>query len=170
MIKFCLLVLKFQLRLDFVNFAISGPSTSTETSTKLVKNSGVVGADATVEVTDFTRCLTDTFSVTNPDGPNPPAICGINTGEHSELYCTKSFCQVSSSWQMKLGTNWCFTKISKSMGSIQFAGGQRPALMEESHEKCPSCKSKVLFVCSAYKLISPLTGAPSRDNGSSCGL
>ena len=78
--------LMLQLRLDFVNFVISGPSTSTATTTKLVKNAGVVGADGTIPVTDFTRCLTDTFSVTNPDGPSPPSICGINTGEHSGLH------------------------------------------------------------------------------------
>lgn len=29
-----------------------------------------------------TRCLTDTFAVTNPGGPTTPVICGTNTGEH----------------------------------------------------------------------------------------
>ena len=51
--------------------------------TKRIKNAGVVASGGTVPVTDFTQCLTDTFSVTNPDGPNPPTICGTNTGEHS---------------------------------------------------------------------------------------
>ena len=48
---------------------------------------------------------------------------------------------------MKLGVNGGFTKISNSVGSIQpmIAGGQRPVVMEKSHEKCPSCKSKVWF-------------------------
>ncbi len=51
-----------------------------------------------------------------------------------------------------------------------FAGGQRPVVMKESHEKCPSCKGKVWFLCSSPKLISQLTGAPSRDDVLSCGL
>ena len=42
--------------------------------------------------------------------------------------------------------------------------------MKESHEKCPSCKGKVWFLCSSPKLISQLTGAPSCDNASSRGL
>ncbi len=36
--------------------------------------------------------------------------------------------------------------------------------MKESHEKCPSCKGKVWFLCSSPKLISHLTGAPSRND------
>ncbi len=42
--------------------------------------------------------------------------------------------------------------------------------MKESDEKCPCCKGKVQFLYSSTKLISQLTGAPSRDDVSSCGL
>ncbi len=36
-------------------------------------------------MTDASQCLTDSFAVSNgAGGINPPAICGINTGEHSE--------------------------------------------------------------------------------------
>ena len=51
-----------------------------------------------------------------------------------------------------------------------FAVGQRPVVMKEHHEKCPSCKGKVRFLCSSSKLISQPTGAPSRDDASSHGL
>ncbi len=76
----------FQLRLDFQSFSISGPSTNTASVTKRLLNSGVVAPAGAVKVSQFTQCLTDTFSVSNSDGPNPPTICGINTGEHSMLH------------------------------------------------------------------------------------
>ncbi len=76
--------LLFQLKLEFDNFVISGPSTGTVTVTSRVARSGVVANGGTVPVCDFTRCMTDTFSVTNPGGARPPTICGTNTKEHSE--------------------------------------------------------------------------------------
>ena len=59
---------------------------STVVVTKRIKNAGVVGDGGTVPVTEFTQCLTDTFSVSNPDGPSPSPICGVNTGEHSNNF------------------------------------------------------------------------------------
>ena len=41
---------------------------------------------------------------------------------------------------------------------------------KESHEKCPSCKGKVRFICSSPKLISQPSGVASRDDTSSHGL
>ena len=32
------------------------------------------------------QCLMDTFMVTSPGNPSPPMICGLNTGEHSNLW------------------------------------------------------------------------------------
>ncbi len=88
--KYCIL----QLRLDFDTFVISGPSTSTQTVTYRRPNGGgtTVNAGGTAGVqetaknpmTEFTQCLTDSFSVTNPSGINPPVICGTNSGEHSK--------------------------------------------------------------------------------------
>ncbi len=77
-----------QLRLDFDTFIITGPSTSTDTVTTLVKNSGVVGGKLgqVVPVSAAGQCLTDRFSVTNAGGPSPPVICGTNTAEHSEMH------------------------------------------------------------------------------------
>ena len=54
--------------------------------------------------------------------------------------------------------------------SLKYSWNDRPVAMKESHEKCPSCKDRVRFLCSSPKLISLLTGAPSRDDVSSHGL
>ncbi len=48
--------------------------------TKLTANAGVLGPDTPASAVG--RCLTDTFSVSGPDGSNPPIICGTNNGEH----------------------------------------------------------------------------------------
>ncbi len=87
-------LLCLQIRLDFMTFTISGPSTLTSSVAKRLPKSGVItNADVATttpaplkSVANMGQCLTDTFSVTNPDGPSPPTICGVNTGEHSTLY------------------------------------------------------------------------------------
>ena len=66
-----------------MNFVITGPNTLTASVAKRVAKSGVVGPGGTVVVNAFTQCLTDLFSVSNPDGPSPPSICGTNSNEHS---------------------------------------------------------------------------------------
>ena len=63
-----------QLRLDFLNFVVTGPSTST------VSNFIPISA---LPSTDRSRCLVDQFSVTSPGNPAPPVICGMNTNQHS---------------------------------------------------------------------------------------
>lgn len=84
---FCLAALEFlknfQLRLDFDTFTITGPSTLTTSFAKATGN--VISAGAAKEISTASRCLTDTFTVTNPSGSSPPAICGTNNGEHSKL-------------------------------------------------------------------------------------
>ncbi len=77
-----------QLRLDFNNFVITGPNTLTDAVANRKEMSGVVAPGGGVAVNRFTQCSTDTFSVSNPDGPNPPAICGTNSNEHSEFFMT----------------------------------------------------------------------------------
>jgi len=69
-----------QLRLDFVDFVINGPDTST-TSTNFVSG-GNVAIVAGKEASLASRCLIDVFSVSNPGGPSPPQICGNNVDEH----------------------------------------------------------------------------------------
>lgn len=58
-----------QLRLDFVDFVIAGPSNSLET----------IGVAATPALT---HCTNDYMTITNGGGAEIPTICGANTGEH----------------------------------------------------------------------------------------
>jgi len=67
-----------QIRLDFNNFIITGPSTDSASVGKLLNGELATGAGK--EVTDATQCLTDTFTVTGQS--TLPYICGINNGQH----------------------------------------------------------------------------------------
>ncbi len=67
---------------------ITGPNTLTDAVANRKEMSGVVAPGGGVAVNRFTQCSTDTFSVSNPDGPSPPAICGTNSNEHSEFFMT----------------------------------------------------------------------------------
>ena len=76
--------------MDFEQFVISGPSTVNTVIGGALANTVIAGPIANLRpVTNRGRCLTDTFSVTSPDGRAPSTICGTNSGEHSELsMCT----------------------------------------------------------------------------------
>ena len=74
-----------QLRLDFNTFVITGPSTDTTVIAKTLYGQPS-SASSAVSMTDVTQCLTDMFSVTNPNGISPPVICGTNSGEHSTYH------------------------------------------------------------------------------------
>ena len=76
-----------QLRLDFDTFVISGPVTDT-TNTYASATTGIVNGDGTNKkaVSMASRCLDDIFTVSNPGGITPPAICGRNSGSHSKFY------------------------------------------------------------------------------------
>ena len=70
-----------QLRLDFNQFVISGPSTSSLTVGKALAGTATdIGAGTSV--TSASQCLTDSFTVSNPGSRTPSVICGINTGQH----------------------------------------------------------------------------------------
>ena len=75
-------------RLDFIDFNIAGPSTSTVQSSNRVLggSNSVVGTDVinARPQTDRTQCLTSQFSVTSPGNTAPPVICGQNDGQHSK--------------------------------------------------------------------------------------
>lgn len=66
-----------QMRLDFNNFVITGPTTSSVSVGKMLAGAFNPGG---VEVADTTQCLSDTFSITNQH--TVPTICGINSGYH----------------------------------------------------------------------------------------
>jgi hypothetical protein len=53
-----------QIRLDFDNFQIQQPTTTT-------------GA-----------CNGDTITISSPSGKSPPVLCGMLTGTHSKLFTT----------------------------------------------------------------------------------
>jgi len=60
-----------QLRLDFETFVLANPVTIT-----------TITITTTLAATRQGTCDTDSFSVTVPGGKSPPAICGVNTGQH----------------------------------------------------------------------------------------
>ena len=67
-----------QIRLDFVNFVISGPSTVTD-SVSLALMGVVAGTGS--PVTPATQCVTDVFTVTGTS--SVPILCGTLTNDHS---------------------------------------------------------------------------------------
>ena len=71
-------LLFFQMRLDFNTFAITGPSTETLSTTKVLN--GQVNVGAGKESNLASNCATDVFTITNAE--NLPEMCGTLTGEH----------------------------------------------------------------------------------------
>eukprot|EP00095_Tigriopus_kingsejongensis_P004176 maker-scaffold47_size466558-snap-gene-0.17 protein:Tk04176 transcript:maker-scaffold47_size466558-snap-gene-0.17-mRNA-1 annotation:"hypothetical protein DAPPUDRAFT_316514" len=147
------------LRLDFNQFIITGPSTSS----LIVGNQkqGVVGAPgATKPVTTASQCLTDTFSALSPSGQSPPAICGINTGEHMYLdsneNCNDLIFQLGAAgrgsgiaqrqWSIKITqyscdypnlapdgcTQYFFGPTTDTVQTYNFAGGQHLASQDQN--------------------------------------
>merc|ERR1711953_419741 len=77
-----------QLRLDFETFVITGPSTLTTTTIKVLNG---VASSGGAEMTTASRCLTDTFSViTSQEGP--PTICGRNSNMHMYVQMAQEEC------------------------------------------------------------------------------
>ena len=66
-----------QMRLDFNTFVITGPSTETASTAKILN--GAVHQTG-VEANQASTCATDVFTITNAE--NLPELCGTLTGEH----------------------------------------------------------------------------------------
>ena len=66
------------MRLDFNTFVITGPSTETTTTTKILN--GAVNAGGGLGMNQASTCATDVFTITNAE--NLPEMCGTLTGEH----------------------------------------------------------------------------------------
>ena len=89
------------MRLDFDSFTLTGPSTASISEVKI--SNGAPAQTNSVSASFMSRCLTDTFSITNTGGYNPRyvctfievdlltkistfhrPICGENAGQHSK--------------------------------------------------------------------------------------
>ena len=73
--------------MDFNQFVVTGPSINAAKVGKTkqgVLQLVTAAATTALSVSAQNQCLTDTFTVTNPGGNVPPAICGTNTNDHSE--------------------------------------------------------------------------------------
>ena len=73
------------MRLDFNTFVITGPSTNTNSETKILN--GVVSSSAAATANYASTCATDIFTITN--APNLPELCGTLTGEHGNIFTKK---------------------------------------------------------------------------------
>jgi len=73
-----------QMRLDFTNFVVTGPSTSI--ATVGTATNGQPAPNGKVPYGLKGQCLTDQFTVRTArgggNGAQPPTICGVNSGEH----------------------------------------------------------------------------------------
>ena len=76
-----------QMRLDFNTFVITGPSTNTNSETKILN--GVVSSSAAKTANYASTCATDIFTITN--APNLPELCGTLTGEHGNIFTKKLY-------------------------------------------------------------------------------
>ncbi len=104
-----------QLRLDFDQFTITGPSTST-VSIGTTLFGQITNAAAGKKVTTSSQCLTDTFSVSSPSGGAPPTICGINTGQHMYVDSHPEDC---NDLTLQLGQNGVGTGVAMRQWSIK---------------------------------------------------
>ena len=75
-----------QLRLDFTSFVLSNPATGVATSFALLNGQQHL-AGAGVFYTINGQCNEDSFTVSSPGSVGSPEICGVNTGDHSKLFC-----------------------------------------------------------------------------------
>ena len=56
---------------------------------------------------------TDVFTVSNPDGAAPPAICGTNSGEHSKKFF-ETVCDIS-----RIFEQWPQIRVSTWKGPLK---------------------------------------------------
>ena len=149
-----------QLRLDFNQFVISGPSTDSTTIGLAVAGSATDIA-AGVPVTAESQCLTDTFTVSNPGSRTPSVICGDNTGQHLYVDVCGETCNqltfqlgnmgmgtalATRNWNIKITQYSCdyenlapdgcdqyfFGANTGTVESFNFAGGQHLANQDQN--------------------------------------
>ena len=110
-----------KLRIDFDTLVLAGPYAPTP----------VVVADET----KWGDCSTDTLTVTNPGGPSPPIICGLNTGQHMYVpasdACNTINIDVDSGtttttrkWQIKVTQYECGNQMAPEYDCLQYFTAQ----------------------------------------------
>lgn len=87
------------MRLDFNTFVITGPSTETASTAKILN--GAVHQTG-VEANQASTCATDVFTITNAE--NLPEMCGTLTGEHGK-YTNATSISISNSVELKFLIN-----------------------------------------------------------------
>ncbi|XP_059097732.1 uncharacterized protein LOC131892026 [Tigriopus californicus] len=117
-----------QLRLDFDQFQIAGPSTVSLSVTKLVNGNPSAAANA-IPNAILGQCITDQFQVTSGSGVTPPVICGINTNQHvfvdADADCNMLMFQlgqgaVSRSFQIRVTQYACTSPNLAPSGCTQY--------------------------------------------------
>lgn len=157
-----------QLRLDFMNFVIAGPSTVTTTVGSATAGEAVGDGE---DVIDVSRCIDDQFSVTSPGNAAPPVICGTNTGDHmyvnvetgstcSDLvFSLSSSSTVQRSWAIKITQyscdyinkapegclQWFFGSTTGTIQSFNWANKQH--LADQNQNICVRRESNTCQIC-----------------------
>jgi len=129
-----------QMRLDFTQFVITGPSTST-TLAGFQLNGRVSSMGKGDGYALQTQCLTDTFTVRGQSTGqnNPPLICGTNTGEHMYAEMDQNNCNsldfqlggasgvgatsVDRKWTIKVTQIECNSDLRAPQGCTQYFYG-----------------------------------------------
>ena len=107
-----------KLRIDFDTMVLSDPTTMT--STAVVTDGARVG-----------HCQTDTLTVSNPGGSQPPVICGYNTGQHMFITASDQCNQINididtgststtRKWQIKVTQYECGNMMAPEQDCLQY--------------------------------------------------
>jgi len=107
-----------KLRIDFDTMVLTSPNTMSSTS--VYTDSTTVG-----------DCGTDSLTVSNPGGPNPPTICGYNTGQHMFVPASDSCNQINididtgststtRKWQIKVTQYECGNMMAPEQDCLQY--------------------------------------------------
>jgi len=105
-----------KLRIDFDTMVLAAPS------------GGTAAAADSITVGD---CNTDTLTVSNPGGPVPPTICGLNTGQHMFVPASNQCNQINididtgttattRQWQIKVTQFQCGNLMAPEQDCLQY--------------------------------------------------
>ncbi len=165
-----------QLRLDFNQFVLSGPSTNSVSVTKILNGNELPSLANGVGASFASNCLTDRFTVTNPSGVAPPAICGTNSNMHmyvgSSSACNDLAVSIISSqgvgtdkvnpiWRIRVTqyscdfdnlapdgcTQYFFGPSAGTVESFNFREGQGQHLANQNQNICVRRESGFCSIC-----------------------